>query len=78
MTLEEMAAIRDGDIDYGDIPELDEAFWANAKLVAPDKTRPVTLRIKSSVLDYFKAGGKGYQTRINAVLESYVRAKTSR
>ena len=78
MTSDEMVAIRDGDIDYSDIPELDEAFWANARLVEPDKTRPVTLRIKSSVLDYFKAGGKGYQTRINAVLESYVKAKTSR
>ncbi len=39
--------------------------------------RRVTLRVRQSVLDHFKAGGKkGYQTRINAVLESYVRAQT--
>ena len=33
------------------------------------------MRVKRSVLDYFKAPGKGYQTRINRVLESYVRAQ---
>ena len=31
--------------------------------------------MKRSVLAYFKASGKGYQTRINQVLESYVRAR---
>ncbi len=39
------------------------------------KTRHLTIRVKQSVLDYFKAGGKGYQTRINAVLEAYVRSR---
>ena len=69
-------AIKDEDIDYSDIPETDAAFWAEAELIDPDRTQPVTLRIKKSVLEYFTAGGrKGYQTRINAVLESYVRAK---
>ena len=74
--LEEIESIRDKDIDYSDIPETDAAFWAKAELVQPDRTRPVTLRIKKSVLKYFQAGGKrGYQSRINAVLESYVRAR---
>ena len=69
-------AIKDEDIDYRDIPETDAAFWAEAELIEPDRTQPVTLRIKKSVLEYFKAGGrKGYQTRINTVLESYVRAQ---
>jgi uncharacterized protein (DUF4415 family) len=73
--LKEIESIRDKDIDYSDIPETDAAFWANAELVEPDRTRPVTLRVKKSVLDYFQTGGKrGYQSRINAVLESYVRA----
>ena len=71
--------IRDEDIDYSDIPETDSAFWARAELVRPDRTRHVSLRIKESVLDYFKAQGeKGYQSRINAVLESYVRAQRHR
>ena len=68
----EIEAIKDKDIDYSDIPETDADFWANAELIEPDRTQHVTLRIKKSVLDHFKAGGKkGYQTRINAVLESY-------
>lgn len=70
----ELAKLQDEDIDYSDIPELDDAFWQNARIVEPDKTQPVTLRVKKSVLDAYKAQGKGYQTRMNAVLESYVKA----
>ena len=74
--LKDIEAVRDEDIDYSDIPELDESFWANAELVEPDTSQHVTLRIKKSVLEHFKAkGAKGYQTRITAVLESYVRAQ---
>ncbi len=73
--IEALKAIPDEKIDFSDIPELDEEFWENAEWVEPDKTLPLTIRVKESVLEYFKAGGKGYQTRINAVLESYVRAK---
>lgn len=69
--LEELAAIPEEHINYSDIPPLDEAFWQNAKLVQPDKTQQVTLRVKKSVLDAYKATGKGYQTRMNAVLETY-------
>ena len=75
LTPAQIAATKDEDIDFSDIPELDETFWREAKLVKPDLTEQVTMRIKRSVLDYFKAPGKGYQTRINRVLESYVRAQ---
>ena len=74
LTPEEIAQVEDSDIDFSDIPELDADFWNNAEIIQPDTTQPVTLRIKKSVLEYFKAGGKGYQTRINGVLESYVKA----
>lgn len=74
LTIEELAQMSDDDIDFSDIPELDETFWKNAALVAPRATTPVTLRVKDSVLEAFKADGKGYQTRMNAVLEAYVRA----
>ena len=60
-------------IDYSDIPELGDDFWREARLVRPDLTRPVTLRVKQSVLDAYRATGKGYQTRMNAVLETYAR-----
>ena len=80
MTPAEIAATNDKDIDFSDVPELDEAFWQAARLVQPDRTQLVTLRVKRSVLDAFKAQGKGYQTRMNAVLETYARTlgKTER
>ena len=47
--------------------------WKNAKLIEPENTQQVTLRVKKSVLEAYKATGKGYQTRMNAVLESFAR-----
>ena len=73
LTPEQIAAVRDEDIDFSDIPELDEEFWERAEIVEPDRTDQITMRVKRSVLAYFKAPGKGYQTRMNRVLESYVR-----
>jgi uncharacterized protein (DUF4415 family) len=71
--IKELAAIKDEDIDYSDIPRLDEKFWKNAQLVEPENTQQITLRVKKSVLEAYKATGKGYQTRMNAVLESFAR-----
>jgi len=73
MTPAEIATTTDRDIDFSEIPELDAGFWRNAQLVEPDRTQSVTLRIKKSVLEAYKAQGKGYQTRMNAVLETYAR-----
>jgi uncharacterized protein (DUF4415 family) len=73
LSINEMTAVRDEDIDYSNISRLDEKFWKNAKLVEPENTQQVTLRVKKSVLEAYKATGKGYQTRMNAVLESFAR-----
>ena len=70
--LEEIAAIPDSEIDYSDIAELDPEFWKNAKVVFPKPKKTVTIRIDSDVLDWFKKRGKGYQSRMNAVLRSYM------
>ncbi|MGH6881575.1 MAG: BrnA antitoxin family protein [Hypericibacter sp.] len=52
--------------------EVDAAFWATAQLIAPDRRKVHTgLRIDADVLDWFKAKGRGWQTRMNAVLRSY-------
>lgn len=70
-----LANLSDEDIDYSDIAELDDAFWAKAEMVSPDLTQPVTLRVKKSVLQFFQGKHKkGYQSRMNMVLESYVKA----
>lgn len=75
LTDKELAVMPDEDIDFSDLPELDEAFWKRAHVVETQgPTTPVTLRVKTSILEAFKADGKGYQTRMNAVLEAYVRA----
>lgn len=73
LTPAQLAALPDEAIDTSDIPELDETFWRNARLHEPEGTAQVTLRVKKSVLAAFKATGKGYQTRMNAVLEAYAR-----
>lgn len=76
LTPEQIATVEDESIDFSDILELDDEFWERAVTVEPDRTDQITIRVKRSVLAYFKAPGKGYQTRINRVLESYVRHRT--
>ncbi len=60
-----------------DAPPLDDAFWANARIVvprlAPEKHQG--MQLDAEVRVWFKAQGPGWQTRINAVLRSYVEAR---
>lgn len=73
--MDEIAAVQDEDIDYSDIPPVGDEFWEKAVLIpAPGKER-LTLRLDNFVVDYFKRRGRGYQSRINAVLRSYVEAQ---
>ena len=64
----------DEDIDYSDIPELDDDFFKNAKVVISPRKKPVALRLDADVLEWMKAQGKGYQSRINAILRAYYEA----
>ena len=60
----------DREIDYSDIPPLTNAFWKNAvrnPFYKPTK-QITTVRVDSDVLLWLKGQGKGYQTRINAIL----------
>lgn len=72
--LKEIEAIRDEDIDYSDIPPTDADFWASAQVEMPELKKGIFLRLDPEVLDFFKQQGKGYQTRINAVLRAYMKA----
>lgn len=49
-------------------------FWENAKIVYPADKVPISIRLDTDILEWFKAQGKGYQTMINNVLRSYVDA----
>ncbi|MDE1148931.1 MAG: BrnA antitoxin family protein [Azospirillaceae bacterium] len=68
--LKALAERPDSEIDFSDIPELTEAFWKNAvrgRFYKPTKTS-TTVRIDSDVLAWLRSEGKGYQSRINAIL----------
>lgn len=68
--LDALAAMPDEAIDYSDIPPLTDAFWDNAvrgRFYRPTKTS-TTVRIDSDVLAWLRSQGRGYQTRINAIL----------
>lgn len=68
-------AMSDDDIDYSDIPEQNENFFRTAVLRMPDTKAVVTLRLDRDVLKWFKNQGRGYQTRINALLRAYMEAQ---
>ena len=70
-----LTALPSDRIDTSDIPKLDEDFFREAKLRMPKGKQLVSLRIDADILDWFKRQGKGYQTKINAVLRAYVRAQ---
>ena len=58
-----------------DAAPLDAKGLTLVKLGRPRSTNPkqsTTLRLPSEVLAYFKAGGKGWQTRISDALSEYV------
>lgn len=50
-------------------------FWETATIVEPEGTTQITLRLPKRVVTHFKSTGKGYQSRISAVLASYVDAE---
>jgi len=73
---ERLEAMTDDDIDFSDIPELTPEQFAKAtvlKGLKPVKGKTlVSLRIDQDVLEWFKAQGAGYQTRINQLLRAYI------
>jgi len=46
--------------------------WAGASVELPQAKAILNMRVDRDVLDYFRKTGRGYQTRINAVLRSYI------
>lgn len=72
--LDAVAAMPDEQIDYSDAPYLPDAGWVRAADQLPQAKKQITLRIDAEVLAFFKHGGARYQSRMNAVLRSYVEA----
>jgi uncharacterized protein (DUF4415 family) len=76
--IEHLKNLRDEDIDYSDIPEVTQDMWAKGKVRMPAAKEQIAIRLDEDVLAWFKAQGKGYQTRINAVLRTYVDAQAKK
>ncbi len=65
----QQAALADNDWDG-----LVEIDWSKIEITRPARKTAISIRVDEDVLSFFKAGGDGYQKRINAVLRSYVTA----
>ena len=75
-----LAAMSDREINEAaradpDAQPTDLEFWKNAQVILPARKHPITLRIDKDVLAWFKAQGQRYQSRMNAVLRSYMQAR---
>ena len=75
-----LAEMPDEDIDFSDIPELDEEFFQNAKLVKKKpRTEAISIIIDTETLEWFRNYAKnkedirGYKSLINDVLRTYVK-----
>jgi uncharacterized protein (DUF4415 family) len=60
--------------DHEGEPEID-VDWATAQLVEPEPKKLISLRIDADIVEFFRSQGKGYQTRMNAVLRAYKEAQ---
>jgi uncharacterized protein (DUF4415 family) len=70
--LKALSARPASEIDTSDIPVLKDAEWATTKHVRGHLYRPikriVTARLDGDVLEWLKSHGRGYQSRMNAIL----------
>ena len=70
------AAMTDEEIEADIAADPDEAGmvvdWDSVSVELPKRKADLDMRIDSDVLDFFRSTGRGYQSRINAVLRSYV------
>ncbi len=65
-------------IDYSDIPPLGNDFFEKAAAAWPPAKQQLTIRLDADVLEWLKANGKGYQTRINRILRAAMESQPAR
>jgi len=70
-----LEAMTDEEIDYSDIPPLDDNFFAHATLRLPDQPQAlVTLQVDPDIFAWFDAQEDGWERRMRAALRIYVEA----
>jgi uncharacterized protein (DUF4415 family) len=74
--LERIDRLGDAEIDYSDIPALDESFLKKVAVAWPPVKEQLTIRLDADVLAWLKSQGKGYQTRINRILRVVMESQT--
>lgn len=77
--LEYLRTVSDEEIERTSPPELanlPDDFWDSAVWVEPVLKEPISLRVDEDVLAWFRKAGPRYQSRMNAVLRSYMTAKS--
>jgi uncharacterized protein (DUF4415 family) len=74
----ELAALQHRKVDYSDIPPSPaDAHWTRLGVpLSPENKRQITLRLDVDVIDFFRATGERYQTRINHILREYMQDHT--
>lgn len=60
-----------------EIPAPEDEFFKTTDVHLPKK-QTITIRLDADVLDWLRKQGRGYQTRINKLLRSYMRASMQR
>ena len=74
---ERASSLTEAEIEIAAASDSEEAGmdvdWASAALEVPRPKAMINMRVDQDVLDFFKREGRGYQTKINAVLRSYVK-----
>ena len=73
-----LSAMTEDEIDLTEIPEISPEQFARALVRRGLKPVPpkaqLTIRLDRDVLEWFRRQGRGYQTRIGAVLRAYMEA----
>ena len=72
--LRKMSEAEIADTSPPELSDLHEDFWDDAVVVTPQPKEAISLRVDGDVLAWFRAQGPRYQTRMNAVLRSYMTA----
>jgi uncharacterized protein (DUF4415 family) len=72
-----LRSLRDTEIDFSDVPKLGKSFWKAARLVMPEPKDRLTIRVDHDIVQWLKKRGPGYQTRINAILRSFMETQSA-
>jgi uncharacterized protein (DUF4415 family) len=75
---ERIASMKDSEINFSDIPELDEKAFNLAQVIGKPAKVKITINLDDDVLTWLKSKDKRYQTRINKILRQVMELETIR